>query len=67
MIIIYLFGYEFFLVNFAVRNIVRRVKKAKKYPTNEAVNDENPYFEVVMTKSYVHGNFMVSFAIKKIY
>ncbi|WJX10521.1 hypothetical protein P8452_01231 [Trifolium repens] len=35
-----------------------RVKKAKKYPTNEAVNDEHPYFEVVMTKSYVHGNFM---------
>ncbi|KAK2453694.1 B3 domain-containing transcription factor VRN1 [Trifolium repens] len=35
-----------------------RVQKAKKYPTNEAVNDEHPYFEVVMTKSYVHGNFM---------
>jgi hypothetical protein len=47
-------------VNFAGRNIGSRVKKAKKYPTNEAVNDENPYFEVVMTKSYVHGNFMVS-------
>ncbi|KAK2399832.1 B3 domain-containing transcription factor VRN1 [Trifolium repens] len=40
------------------RNIGSRVKKAKKYPTNEAVNDENPYFEVVMTKSYVHGSFM---------
>ncbi|GAU47033.1 hypothetical protein TSUD_239900 [Trifolium subterraneum] len=36
------------------------VKKATKYPTNEAVNDENPFFEVVMTKSYVDGNFMPS-------
>ncbi|GAU41884.1 hypothetical protein TSUD_367490 [Trifolium subterraneum] len=34
------------------------VKKAKKYPENEAVNDENPFFEVVMTKSYVNGSFM---------
>jgi hypothetical protein len=52
-------------VNFAGWNKGSRVQKAKKYTTNEAVNDEHPYFEVVMTKSYVHGNFMVSLLLKK--
>jgi hypothetical protein len=62
MKIIYFFSINFYFifVNFAGWNKGSRVKKAKKYPTNEAVNDEHPYFEVVMTKSYVHGNFMVS-------
>ncbi|XP_045798411.1 uncharacterized protein LOC123892613 [Trifolium pratense] len=43
---------------FQGRNRGNMVKKATKYPTNEAVNDENPFFDVRMTKSYVDGHFM---------
>jgi hypothetical protein len=57
---LYFWVLNIFFVNFEGRKKESRVKKAKKYPTNEAVNDENPYFELVMTKSYVHGSFMVS-------
>ncbi|CAJ2674185.1 unnamed protein product [Trifolium pratense] len=43
---------------FQGRNRGNMVKKVKKYPTNEDVNVENPFFEVVMTNFYVKGCFL---------
>ncbi|CAJ2674173.1 unnamed protein product [Trifolium pratense] len=45
---------------FQGRNRGNMVKKVKKYPTNEDVNVENPFFEVVMTNFYVKGCFLFS-------
>jgi len=42
---------------------VAMLKKARKYPTSEAVN-ENPSFEVIMTQSYANGYLLVSLLYK---
>jgi len=55
-------------LNFAGSNKVALVKKARKYPTSEVVNErannENPFFEISLSHTYANGYYFVSFLYK---
>jgi len=44
------------------------VKKARKYPTSEALieraNKENPFFEIIISHTYANGYYLVSLLYK---
>jgi len=52
----------------AGRNIEDTIKKVIKCSrievVNETTNNENPFFEVLMTQTYAHGHILVSNYLK---